>query len=199
MRGASVGGTRLVGEFDVSYDFPSGVYLNGSAFGGPPVGNVLGLAGVVGDFGYARRMDSGLSIDGGLTRLKYFGVGPNGYSAGYTEIYGGAATPHLSARLYYSPDHFRSGVETLYGELGGNLELAAEVRMSAHFGALGYLSTPPGFPPARTQYDWLIGASRQFGAADLHFSVSGGEPNEPYSSTQPRFRTALIVGAGYTF
>jgi uncharacterized protein (TIGR02001 family) len=168
-------------------------------FGGPPVRDHPGLAGVIGDVGYARRLASGLSVDGGVTHLEYFGVGPNGYSAGYTELYGGVASRHLSARLYYSPNYYRPGVETLYGELGGNVGLAAGVRLNAHLGALGYLTSPTGLPSARMQYDWLVGASRQFGAADLHLSISGGGPNEPYPFEQPRRRTAIILGAGYAF
>jgi uncharacterized protein (TIGR02001 family) len=199
LRGASIGGTRPVGELGLSYDFRSGVYLNGLAFGGPPVRDDPGLAGVVGDLGYARRLGSVLSVDGGVTHLEYWGVGPYGYNAGYTELYGGLASHHLSARLYFSPNYYQPGVRTLYGELNGNLGLWAGVRLNAHVGGLGYVAAPQGLPPARKQYDWLVGASRQFGALDVHLSASGGGPSEPYPYEQPPRSTAVIFGAGYTF
>jgi uncharacterized protein (TIGR02001 family) len=181
LRGASITRHRAVGTLDLSYDFPVGVYLNGSTFGALPSGGHLGLVGLIGDIGYARRLSSKLSVDAGVTRTQYIGVGARGYSVGYTELYGGLSGRHLSARLYYSPDYFRPGVQTLYGEVGGDIGLVAGVRLNGHVGTVVYLDRPAALPPARTQYDWMVGLFRQFGPVDLHMAVSGGGP-EQYSS-----------------
>lgn len=199
LRGVSLGGTRPVGDFDFTYDLPSGFYLNGSVFDGPPMHDRPALAGVVGDLGYALRLDSGLSLDGGVTRVEYFSVGPDGRRARATELYGGVATRRLSARIYYSPNYYRTGVETLYGELAGNIEAVAGIRLNAHLGLLDYLTGPLGARAPHTQIDWLAGASRQFGAVDVHISVSGGGQNARDLYPQPSATTAVIVGVGYTF
>jgi uncharacterized protein (TIGR02001 family) len=217
IRGISITGGRPVGGLDLSYDFTSGVFLNGSAFGALSDHDHPGLAGVIGDAGYARRLGLSLSADAGVTRTEYVGIGKGGTSTGYTEIYAGLTWRHLTARLYYSPDYFQSGTRTLYGELDGNIGLVAGIRLNAHLGALGYLNDGAGAPLnyvrynyirydgmryGGVRYDWLIGASRQFGAIDAHMSLSGGGPNAHYAyqpSDVPRYNTAFIVGMGYTF
>ncbi len=199
MRGYSVSRGRPVGILDLSYDHPSGVYANGSFFGALPDDGNPGLLGMIGDIGYARRLNSVLSIDGGVTRSQYIGIGAGGYHTGYTEIYAGLASRRLSAHLYYSPDYFRPGVKTLYGDVGGDVGIFADIRLNAHFGALGYLDRPAPLSPARTQYDWRVGASRQFGAIDLQTALSGGGPSPQFYDGKPHSKTRFIVGAGYTF
>jgi uncharacterized protein (TIGR02001 family) len=202
IRGISITDGRPIGELDLSYDFTSGIFLNGSAFGALSDHDHPGLAGFIGDAGYARRLNQWLSADAGVTRTEYVGIGKNGVSTGYTEAYAGLTARHLSARLYYSPDYFQSGAQTLYGELAGDIGLVAGIRLNAHLGALGYLRAGAGAPQNDVRYDWLIGASRQFGAIDVHMSVSDGGPNAHYAyepGDVPRYETVVILGIGYTF
>ena len=199
VRGYSVSRGRPVGILDLSYDTASGVYLNGSAFGALPDGDNPGLLGMIGDIGYARRLSSALSVDGGVTRSEYVAVGAGGYHTGYTEVYAGLSTRRLSAHLYYSPDYFRAGSKTLYGDLSGNIGLVADVRLNAHIGMLTYLDWYRPAPLPKTQYDWRIGASRQFGAIDVHAALSGGGPSPQFYDGKPHSKTEFIVGAGYTF
>jgi uncharacterized protein (TIGR02001 family) len=199
VRGVSVTQNRPIGSLDLSYDFPTGFYANGSTFGALSQSSRPGLVGLSGDVGYARRLNLQLSVDGGVARSQYIGVGSNGYSTGYTEVYAGLTSRHLSARLYYSPDYYANGSRTLYAEVGGNIGVIADIRLNAHVGTLQYLARPAGAWPAHTRFDWLIGASRQFGPADLHLAVTGGGPNQPSAYRLPRFGTRVVVGAGYTF
>jgi uncharacterized protein (TIGR02001 family) len=199
VRGISVTQNRAIGSLDLSYDSPTGFYANGSAFGALPQSGHLGLVGLSGDIGYARRLNRQVSVDGGVTRSQYIGVGENGYSTGYTEVYAGLTSRRLSARLYYSPDYYANGSRTLYAEVGGNIGFIADIRLNAHIGALQYLSRPAGAWPAHTRFDWLLGASRRFGQADVHLAVTGGGPNQPAGYRLPRFGTRVVVGAGYTF
>jgi uncharacterized protein (TIGR02001 family) len=202
MRGISVTDGRPVGELDLSYDFTSGVFLNASALGALSNHDYPGLGGFIGDAGYALRLSQSLSADVGVTHTEYVGIGKGGASTGYTEAYAGLTSRHLSVRLYYSPDYFQSGAQTLYGELAGDIGLVAGIRLNAHFGALGYLKSGAGAPQNYVRYDWLIGASRQFGAIDVHMSVSDGGPNAHYAyepSDVPRYETVVILGIGYTF
>jgi len=199
VRGLSVTQNRPVASLDLSYDSPAGVYLNGSSFGALPQSGRQGRVGLVGDVGYARRLSAQLSVDGGVTHTEYMDVGNRSFSTGYTEIYAGLASRRLSARLYYSPDYYSPGSRMLYGEIGGNIGVMAGIRLNAHVGSLQYLTRPPGVPPAPTRYDLLVGASRQFGPVDVRLAVSGGTPNQPPDYRLPRFRTQVVVGAGYTF
>ncbi|MBB2173096.1 TorF family putative porin [Gluconacetobacter asukensis] len=207
VRGISVTGGRPVGRLDLSYDLTSGLFFNGSALGALPDRNHPGLTGIIGDAGYARRLGLWLSADAGVTHSEYIGVGPGGTSIGYSEVYTGLSSRHVSLHLYYSPDYWKSNNQTFYAELGGNTGLVAGIRLSAHLGLLTYLNGETGSARAyirsgSVQYDWLISMSRQFGALDAHMSVSNGGSNavrsyESYS--RPSFMTIFIVGAGYTF
>lgn len=200
VRGYSVSQGRPVGVVDLSYDFPSGLYVNGTALGTLPDSDNPGLLGTIGDLGYARRLNGLVSIDGGILRTDYRGVGSGGYHFGYTEVYAGLASRHLSAHLYYSPDYYRAGQKTLYGEVDGNIGLLANIRLNGHIGLLAWVDRPASLaPPPSNQYDWRIGASRQFGAIDIHAAVTGGGPSPQFYDGMPHSKTEVIVGAGYTF
>ena len=199
VRGYSVSQGRPVGVLDLSYDDPSGVYLTSSTFGALPDDYEPGELGLIGAVGYARRLNAALSIDGGVTRSEYIGIGSGGYHTGYAEIYAGLSTRHLSFHLSYSPDYFRTDKKTLYSDLEGNIGTFAKIRLNAHFGVLTYVERP-AYPASRpAQYDWRIGASRQFGAFDIHAALSGGGPGQDVYDQQAHTKTAFTVGAGYTF
>lgn len=195
VRAYSVSQGRPVGILDLSYDDPSGFYLSDSTFGALPDHDNPGLLGLVGAAGYAHRLNTLLSVDGGVTREEYIGIGSGGYQAGYTELYAGLSTRNLSAHLAYSPDYFHTGIKTLYSDLEGNLGTVADIRLNAHIGMLNYIDRPG----ARTQYDWRVGASRQFGVINVHAALSGGGPNPDFYDGDAHSRTEFIVGAGYTF
>ena len=195
VRGYAVSKGRPVGIIDLSYDDPSGVYVSESTLGALPDEDNPGLLGLVGAVGYARRLNTVLSIDGGVTRSEYIAAGPGGYHTGYAEVYAGLSTRRLSLHLAYSPDYFRAGSKTLYSDLEGNAGIVAGIRLNAHIGMLNFVDRPG----ARTQYDWRIGASRQFGAIDVHAALSGGGPSPDTYDGQAHSKTALVVGAGYTF
>ena len=195
VRGYSVSKGRPVGILDLSYDDPSGLYLSESTFGALPDDNDPGLLGLVGAVGYAKRLNTALSIDGGVTRSEYIAAGPGGYHTGYAEVYAGLSTTHLSLHLSYSPDYFRAGLKTLYSDLEGNVGTVAGIRLNGHVGMLNFIDGPG----ARSQHDWRIGASRQFGAIDVHAALSGGGPSPDTYDGAPHSKTEFIVGAGYTF
>lgn len=196
LRGRSLSAERPVAIASLAYDHPTGVYLAGSAVGAFRNGPML--VSLQGNVGYARRLGSALSIDGGIVRSEYMSSYSDGRSAHYTELYLGLATRHLSSRLYYSPDYFRAGTETLYAEVEAAIRPVPNWRLNGHVGALTYLRQRPAYS-SRNQFDWRLGATREFGAFEVHATVSGGAPDRDYYARAPRDRTAFVVGAVHAF
>jgi uncharacterized protein (TIGR02001 family) len=198
LRGRSLSAGEPALTLNLSYDHPTGVYLNGSTTGvlrdGDPA--VLGLTGNV---GYARRLTPEVSFDSGIMWSEYrdrFGAGG---AADYTEVYLGLYARRLSAHVYYSPDYYYPGVRTLYSEVEGAVEVPEKVRLSAHLGFLNYVAIPRGYPRPDNEYDWRLAAARQFGALDLRAALTGGGPGPDYYDHKAQDRTALVVSASWTF
>jgi uncharacterized protein (TIGR02001 family) len=198
VRGYSVSDGRPVAILDLSFDHPSGVYLNGTAVLAPPEDGWSALPALIGAFGYARRLSPLVSADAGVTRSEYFRT-KDGAGAGYTELYAGVTTRHLAAHLYYSPDYFRSGASTIYAEADGVIEPIDRLRLNAHVGVLNYVRWPGSGAPPPTQVDWRVGVSRQFGAISLSGAVTGGWPGQDYYGGEPHSKTGVVVGAGWSF
>lgn len=198
LRGYSLSAGRPVATADLAYEDPEGIYFNASAVavlgrGGPA------LMGLQGNVGYARRLNSRLSIDGGILRSQYFRRFSGGRKAHYTEAYLGLATRGLASRIYVSPDYFQAGVWTLYGELEGVFRPAARWSLTGHAGVLSYLDQPSAFARRPSQYDWRISAAREIGASTIYIALSGGGPGADYYDRRSHGRTAIVVGATHIF
>jgi len=198
LRGDSISSGQPVAMLDLSYDHPSGFYANGSVIGEMDEGDAA-LLGTVGEIGYARRITPTLSLDGGVSRTEYRYAYGYDYSVDYNEVYVGLYGRSLSGHLYYSPDYYYRGMRTLYGELEASKEVAAQIRLSARGGVLNYVDMPAGRRRPRTQYDWRLAASRQFGPVDLRAALTGGGPGCDYYEFGARKRTAVVVSASWTF
>jgi uncharacterized protein (TIGR02001 family) len=171
VRGYSVSGGDPAAALSLSYDDASGVYLGATAIGGFH-GGAPELSGFQADAGYALRLGPGVSLDAGLSRSVYYYYASDSRRLAYTEAYLGLAVPHVSARVSYSPGGYRSAGSTLYAEIDGGIEPAADWVLSAHAGAFRYLGARPNLLQ-RERYDWRIGAARKFGASALHLDLTG--------------------------
>jgi uncharacterized protein (TIGR02001 family) len=197
-RGHSVSSGNPVATASLDYDDASGFFIDGSVTG-VLSGDRPGVLGVQGNIGYATRLSSKLSMDLGVLRSQYTPSYTGDRAAHYTELYLGLTRRSLSSRVYFSPDYFRSGISTLYGEIEGAIEPRRNWHLTAHVGGLLYLSRPAPYANRRNQYDWRLGVSRQLGAFELHLNLSSGGPGQDYYGGQPRSRTALVIGATYSF
>jgi len=199
LRGYSLSAGRPVATAQIGYDDESGVYLNLSATGEIGRDDPLFL-GVQGNIGYVRRLNQKLSIDAGVTRSQYRASDRKSRAHDYTEIYLGLATGPFSARVYYSPDYYQSGVSTLYGEAEATIRPAEHWRLTGHLGSLVYLATPARYIPGReARYDWRAGVSRELGNFDLHAALSGGARGKEYYSGELHSKLALTAGASWSF
>jgi uncharacterized protein (TIGR02001 family) len=194
VRGYSMSDGQPAASLSLAYDDPSGFYLGGVA-----VGSIHGdepeIAGLQGDIGYALRLGPQVSLDAGVSRSDYY-YAFGGRHLRYTELYLGVATPHLSARVNYSPDYYRAHASTLYAEVEGGIEPATGWSVSAHAGLFRYLDTRPYFLP-RERYDWRLGVARTFGATALHLDLSGRVQGSP--ARQGTDATALVLSLTHGF
>jgi uncharacterized protein (TIGR02001 family) len=194
VRGYSISDGDPAASLSLSYDHPSGVYVGATAVGSFHDGEPE-LAAFQANAGYALRLSPGVSLDAGVSRSEYY-YALGGRRLRYTELYLGVASPHLSARVNYSPDYYRADTPTLYAEVEGGIEPAADWLLSAHAGVFTYLDRPPYYLP-RERYDWRIGATRRFGATGVHLTLSGRVQGTP--SLAATNATALVLGLTHGF
>jgi uncharacterized protein (TIGR02001 family) len=131
-RGVSLTQGHFAAQLDVAYDHASGLYA------GAFVSNVefdrqsgeqtqgIGYA------GYARRLQSGWSVDAGAAYSDF----SNDADYRYWELHTGIASDAVSARLYFSPNYFGQSIHTLYAELNGSYRLTERLKAIGHAGLL---------------------------------------------------------------
>jgi uncharacterized protein (TIGR02001 family) len=198
-RGYSLGAGDPVVSADLGYDGLAGFYLDGTALaqwrGDEPRYLGFRIAG-----GYARRIDDRWSVDAGAVRTDYRSGYPGGPSHRFTEVYAGVTRRPAWARLSFSPDYFGRSVQTLYLEGGSAVSLPLALRLGAQAGALFFVDqTPAPDRHRKAQYDWRIGLSRSFGSVEGHVNLSSGGPSRDYYNGAQHGRTALAVGASFSF
>ena len=200
LRGFSYSAGRPTATARIGYDDTSGIYANGSATVLLTGDEDLRFLGVQGNLGIAKRIDPLWAVDGGVIHNEFRPAYPGARSYDYTEVYLGMTRDPLSARVYFSPNYFRSGVRTLYGELDGSVTPAKDWRLNAHIGVLTYLSSPEEYsPPNSTYYDWRVGVVRQLGNFEVHASVSDGGPGQQYYRGSRHSRTAVTFGGSWSY
>ena len=131
-RGVSLTQGHPAAELDVAYDHPSGLYAGAFASNvefDPATGQE---AQGIGYAGYARRLQSGWSVDAGAA-FADFSDDPD-YR--YWEVHAGVASDAFSARLYFSPNYFGQSIHTLYAELNASYRLTERLKAIGHAGLL---------------------------------------------------------------
>ena len=138
-RGVSLSDGAPAAQADLNYDNPagwySGAFVATTRLGAQPQARLQWLP----YGGFARRLESGASIDVGGSYSGFTG----GNRLGYFEANAGITTDDWSFRLNYSPNYFRGEVRTLYAQFDASHPLGSTVRLIAHLGDLQLLSGPP--------------------------------------------------------
>jgi uncharacterized protein (TIGR02001 family) len=194
-RGYSLSDGRPAAIVDLSYDHPSGLYgtVSGSVVatrhdGLQPLGLLLNA-------GYAERLNTGLTVDAGVTHSRYSRYSNRAAETAYTEVYAGLSGKFLTGRIYVSPDYLEHG--SLYGELNGSLPLAAKLRLSGHAGLLVPFRQSSYDESYGRDVDWRIGITRQSGPLSLQAAWTAVRPgHEPYRYGY-HHRNALVVSMTY--
>jgi len=196
LRGYSLSDDRPAASAQLTYDDPSGLYFSLSAM--EELGHGGRFLGVIGNAGYAKRLNEHVTLDAGVLRSQIRSAVNYAPGFKYTEVYAGAYVGPVAGRIYYSPDYRTGGRSTLYGELEAGFEPARNWRLSAHVGLLAYLTTRGFYHQGNTHRDWRIGVSRQFGNFEIHSALSGGIPYE-YFGRRVHKKVAATVGASVSF
>jgi uncharacterized protein (TIGR02001 family) len=196
LRGYSLSDNQPTASLQVNYDDKSGLYFTFSAL--TELGHGGRFLGVIGNAGYAKRLNERVTLDAGVIRSQLRSAGPDAFGYKYTEIYAGAYVGPITGRIYYSPDYRTPGLSTIYGELEAGFEPARNWRVSAHVGMLTYLNSKSFYRGGNTHQDWRVGVSRQFGNFEIHSALSGGHPYE-YSGYRVHKKVAATVGGSFSF
>lgn len=188
-----------VAAIDLSYDHASGFYAAVSASTVFVSGARPEFLGIKENLGIARKLRSGPTIDAGVIDARYTHYSSHNRSAGYTEFYLGAIAKPFSARLYYSPNYFRSNISTLYGELEASLRAAPKWWLDAHVGELRQVGGPSLAPGHRTFRDWRVGSSVDIASLRLRLAWSGGGPGKDFYDKEVHSRRALVFSISKSF
>ncbi|UGQ48840.1 TorF family putative porin [Massilia endophytica] len=186
-RGAVLSETDPSLQASLAYDSGTGWYTG--AFAAQTRVSDRGGAQLVGYAGYARRMDSGLSWDAGVsaTRLTQS-------ASSYAEAYIGLSGEQLSARLSYAPHYLGRSLQTVYAEVNAVQPLEGGLSLFAHAGLLHGISGQA----FRQRADLRLGAAARLGDATLQLWYERSSRRSRYGeeSYSPH---ALVLGARYDF
>ena len=197
LRGYSLTDDQPAASAQLTYDHPSGFYIDLSALAELSQGDARFL-GIIANAGYAKRVSPHLTIDAGVLRSQIRSAGRYSHPYEYTEIYAGAFVGAVTGRIYYSPDYRYYRQSTLYGELEAGFEPKTHWRVSGHLGMLVYLNSASIYGAGSAHKDWRVSITRQFGNFEFHTALSGGGPTH-YEGLWVHKRTALTAGASVSF
>jgi len=196
-RGITLSDEKPALQGGLNYDGADGWYAG--AFGStvrlaPPAGN--GVQGIAFG-GLAKRLPSGITLEGGGDYSVFSGAANDNYG----EVFLGAATDNLSARIYYSPRYFGQAANAVYGELNASQPLVGAFRLLAHVGFLraqyrsGYNAAP-----RKTVVDGRVGVGADFGpfhAEAAWVAVSDGYA--AYAITGSGSPNTVVVTLSFAF
>ncbi|HEY6048736.1 MAG TPA: TorF family putative porin [Sphingomicrobium sp.] len=196
-RGFSISNGDPVAILDLSYDDPDGLYAAASGSIVARRGTSLHPLQLQLYGGYARRLSPGLTLDLGAGQSIYSHYASVGPARSYTELYAGVSGKSLSSRISVSPDYFRSGSWSVYGEVNGNIRAPAKLRVEGHVGLLASLHNRRVSYYSQPELDWRIGVSRTFGRVSLHAALTGRGAGNGFYEDRGYGHRGVVVGLTY--
>jgi len=145
-RGNTLTDRRPAAQAGLAYDDPKGWFAGvfGSTVRVKPPGGDSSYFQAIAYGGLATRISSRVSVEAGADYVAF--VDAN--ELNYGEVFVGAATDTLSARLYYAPRYFGESSGALYAEINAVQPLVDRVRLHLHAGFVHYhYESPYGIVP----------------------------------------------------
>ena len=197
-RGQSLSDHRPVATLDLSYDDAGGFYGGASATGVATAHEGAQLLSVTEYAGFTHPLGQGPAIEIGAIHCAYTEYSSRGSSAHYTEVYLGLVGAHVAAHIRYAPDYFRSGVETVLGDVDGVLTIK-DWRLNAHVGLLRQVSgwRMPGADPWHPE--WRLAIARPIRRFTVQLALTGGGAAYDIYEDNHHRRVALVAGTTYVF
>lgn len=200
-RGTTLSDRKPAAQFGVNYDAPSGVYVG--AFGSTV--RLASPAGANFQFiafaGYAQRVTPALSLEAGADYALFTGASDDDYG----EIFVGAATDTVNARVYYSPRYFGLSANGWYAELNASQPLAERVRLTGHIGFLR-ASYPTYYGPnyyglaQQNVVDGRIGVAVDFDVGRVELAWVGvSDKNAAYRITGTSSPNTVVLTLSHSF
>jgi uncharacterized protein (TIGR02001 family) len=200
LRGGSYSGGRPVASARVGVDDASGFYADGAATVVLTEDEGVQLLGYQVGGGVTQRLGDSWTVDLGVAHNEIGAAYKGAFPYPYTEGYVGVSHRSVSAYVFVSPNYFRSGFWTVYGQLEASVSPAENWHLTGHVGSLNYLDTPASIVLRRhTYYDWRVSAAREIGRVEIHAALSGGGPGRQNYYGKSHSRTALTGGASISF
>jgi uncharacterized protein (TIGR02001 family) len=198
-RGVSLSDGLPALDLALVYDAKSGLYLGGSLIGEVTRREGAEILGHQEYLGYALRLNPRSTVDFGVSNLNYRSyVYPYG-GADATEVYLGWVTGPLNYYLHYSPNYFRPGARTLYGEVNGTIRLPRRWRL---FGHVGVLTPLGGAYEEKERYDVRAGVAVAVKRLEAQLAWATSRPDPPYAAyigTQARGRGVVALQLSWFF
>ena len=193
-RAYSLSDGRPVGIIDLSYDGPDGVYaaVSGSVVAARE-GSLKGL-GLTFNGGYAKRLNSNLTLDVGALHSLYSRYSGLVGGQSYTELYARIAGKFVGARLSVSPNYIGPAHWTAHGEINGHFDLTSRLLLDGSLGVLAPMGSRGYQNGAHPQWDARLGLSQRLGRIILHAAVTARGPSSEIYVYRRRSRTALVLG-----
>ncbi|WP_342113297.1 TorF family putative porin [Pseudoduganella sp. OTU4001] len=197
-RGMSLSSGKPAARLSLDIDDASGWFAGGQVVSGQLAMQSHRTAQWLGYAGYARRLESGLSWEAGISAYAFHGV--PGWN--FREVFAGLSFDNYSARLHYAPDYLGFRERTLYAELNGGGALTQDWR---YFWRAGYLSAPGNADSSRAEGRLGIGTSLAGWQVQLSIEAArlrGRGGYDAYGrplavSGQVRGKTVLGVARGF--
>lgn len=193
-RGLSISDGRPVGILDLSYDAPNGIYASASGSLVDTRSEGLKPLGVVLNGGYAMRLRSGLSLDGGVVYSRYSHYSGVGSGRDYAEIYAGLTGKILSGRISLSPNYLGAIRWALHSEVDAHLDLSRSTYFDGEIGALIPLGRNVYEGSYRPQLDGRLGIAHRLGPVTLHAALTGRTGSAAVYGLRGHGRAALVLG-----
>ena len=198
-RGVTLSDGHPVLSLSGSYDHKSGAYAGASALAEDTAHDGVQMLGFIEYAGFAVRSSPATAWDFGVSNSNFSLYRDQKYRLHYTEIYAGWGSENLSGRIYYSPNYFGAGTNTLYAELNGALSPAPQWRLFGHVGVLSPLAAPASPEGRRERYDLRAGVARAFKDCELRLTFTAATPRDPNPSGPGRKSNAIVLGATVFF
>jgi uncharacterized protein (TIGR02001 family) len=196
-RGVSLSDGAPAPQLNLNYDGAEGWYVGGFASRFKLQDDTRSGVQHIAYAGYAQRLGSGLTLDGGVSRYGY----TRSSGLNFNELYASLAGDNLNARVSYSPDYLGQRARTAYLELNANYALGAGYNLYLHAGLFNYLSGAPLYSRSHTldgrvglgtawaglrwQLAWAVSEGRRGGYAPAYGASPGSHSSLILSATRP--------------